>query len=49
MKCEKCFRHLHTCQACNGRPGQSILGDPLTCSKCHEGLVCSNHGKHWKR
>lgn len=47
--CEKCHTTLHECQGCQGRPGQSILGDPLSCSKCDEGLVCSEHGKFWKR
>lgn len=44
MKCEKCFRALNDCQGCNGGRG------PLTCSRCdNTGLVCSQHGGHWKR
>lgn len=44
-KCEKCFRQLNDCQGCKG--GRQTTG---TCNKCRNtGLVCSEHGGHWKR
>ena len=44
MKCEKCSRQLHDCQGCRG--GRSNL----TCNQCRTtGLVCSEHGGHWRR
>ena len=51
LKCQKCFRPLANCQACNGTggKGQGFFGD-LTCSKCGStGLVCPDHGAYWKR
>jgi|1185.fasta_scaffold67848_2 hypothetical protein len=49
LKCQKnCGRALVTCQSCKGKPGQSFLGDPLSCRDCDSGLVCPSHGKHWK-
>jgi len=51
MRCEKCFKPLHECQACHGTggKGQGFFGD-LTCSKCNNtGLVCIQHGGFWKK
>jgi hypothetical protein len=48
MKCTKCHRGLHDCQACNGGRRTGIAGK-LTCSKCGStGQVCPEHGGHWK-
>jgi hypothetical protein len=48
MECRKCHRRLHDCQGCNGGRA-SGLGGKLGCSKCNStGLVCSQHGGHWK-
>ncbi|HEU5026958.1 MAG TPA: hypothetical protein VFV01_18720 [Spirillospora sp.] len=48
MNCEKCHRPLHDCQACNAGRATGMFGK-LTCSKCTEGLTCSQHGAHWKK
>lgn len=40
MDCKKCFKKLHTCTACNGRPNAG----GRTCSKCNNtGLLCVDH------
>ncbi|WP_017583939.1 hypothetical protein [Nocardiopsis valliformis] len=49
MECEKCYSRLYDCPDCKGNPGQTILGDPLICSQCDEGRVCSDHGRFWRR
>ena len=51
LKCQKCFRPLVQCQACNGTggKGQGFFGD-LSCSKCGStGLVCPEHGAYWQK
>jgi len=44
LKCQKCYRPLTDCQACNG--GRARGG---TCSKCADGLICPSCGKYWKK
>jgi len=48
-ECKKCHRPLHDCQACDGGRKRGMGGIRLTCSRCNTtGLVCSQHGGHWK-
>ncbi|ODQ87169.1 hypothetical protein BHQ18_24725 [Mycolicibacterium flavescens] len=48
VECKKCHRPLHDCSGCNGGRASGI-GGKLTCSKCNStGVVCSQHGGHWK-
>ena len=46
--CKKsgCGRPLHDCQGCNGGRASSPIAGKLTCNST--GLVCSEHGGHWK-
>ena len=47
-KCKKCARSLNDCQACDGGRASGMFGK-LTCSTCRNtGVVCSQHGGHWK-
>lgn len=48
MRCRKCSRPVHDCQACNGGRARGAFGQ-LTCKTCNNtGSVCSEHGGHWK-
>ncbi len=48
MNCNKCHRPLHDCQACKGGTASGMFGK-LTCKACNTtGLVCHQHGGHWK-
>lgn len=48
MKCTKCARPLHDCQACNGGRASGMFGK-LTCRKCNNtGQVCPSHDGYWK-
>lgn len=48
MRCRKCSRPVHDCQACNGGRATGIVGK-LTCRTCNNtGSVCNEHGGHWK-
>ena len=43
--CRKCYKRLNECDGCKGRPN----AHGLTCSRCsNTGLVCPDHGGHWK-
>jgi hypothetical protein len=43
MECEKCFKELHECQACHGRPRNN-------CRTCQStGMICPTHEGFWKR
>lgn len=48
-KCRKCGTTVTVCPSCNNKPGTSILGDKLTCSKCNStGGLCKQRGAYWK-
>lgn len=48
-ECRKCHSTITICPSCKNKPGQSILGDRLTCNKCNgTGGVCGTHGGYWK-
>jgi hypothetical protein len=48
MKCRKCSRPVHMCQACDGGRKRGAFG-ALTCKNCNTtGYVCGEHGGYWK-
>lgn len=50
--CEKCFKPLYACPACNGTGGETALFGltKLTCSQCRNtGSRCPDHDGFWER